>query len=70
MGSESNCEDAGSILASLSGLRIWHRHELLFSLQMRLGSGIAVAEAATEALIQPLAWEPPCVAGGALKRKK
>ena len=36
-------KDAGSILASLSGLRIWHCHKL------QLRSGIAVAEAVTMA---------------------
>ena len=30
-------------LAPLSGLRIWHCRELWYRLQMRLGSGIAVA---------------------------
>ena len=32
-------------LASLSGLRIWHRRELWCRLQTRLGSGVAVAVA-------------------------
>ena len=32
-------------LASLSGLRIWHCHELWCRSQMRLGSGVAVAVA-------------------------
>ena len=61
-------------LASLSGLRIWHCHELWFRSQTRLGFGIAVAvlrcrpEAA--ALIRPLAWELPYALSEALKRKK
>ena len=29
-------------LASLSGLRLWHCHELWYRFQMQLGSGIAV----------------------------
>ena len=40
-------------LAFLSGLRIWHCHELWCSLQTRLGSCTAVAP------ILPLAWELP-----------
>ena len=51
-------------LASLSGLRIQRCHELWCRLQMRLGSGIAVA------LIGPLAWEPPYAMGVALKKTK
>ena len=35
-------EDVRS-LALLSGLRIWHGHELWFRLQMQLGSPVAVA---------------------------
>ena len=38
-------EDAGSIPASLSGLRIWHCHELWCRSQTQLGSGVAVAVA-------------------------
>ena len=33
---------------------------------MRLGSGVAVAVAP----IPPLAWEPPCATGAAIKRQK
>ena len=44
-------------LASISGLRIWHCHELWCGL-------VAVAS------IGPLAWEPPNAAGAALKRIK
>ena len=44
-------------LTSLSELRIWHCHKLLW-----LWYRLAVA-----ALIGPLAWEPPYAAGTALK---
>ena len=37
----SNHEVAGSALALLSGLRIWHCHELWYRLKTRLGSDIA-----------------------------
>ena len=40
-----NHEDAGSILALLSGLRIWCCSELWCRLQMRLESGVVVAVA-------------------------
>ena len=36
-------EDVRSIPGPLSGLRIWHCHELWYRLQMQLGSHIAVA---------------------------
>ena len=36
-------EDVGLILASLSGLRIWHCLELWCRFQVQLGSYIAVA---------------------------
>ena len=36
-------EDAGSILASLNGLKIWRCYELWCRLQTRLGSCVAVA---------------------------
>ena len=42
-------------------------------LQMRLGSGAAVAvvyRPAATALIRPLAWEPPYATSAALKRQK
>ena len=42
--------------ASLSGLRIWHSHELWCTL-------------AAIAPIRPLAWQPPYVAGVALKKQ-
>ena len=38
-------EDEGSSLASFSGLRIWHCHELWCRSQMLLRSGIAMAVA-------------------------
>ena len=44
-------------LASISGLRIWHCHELWCGL-------VAVAS------IGPLAWEPPYAVGVALKGEK
>ena len=44
-------------LASLSGLRIWHCHELW-------------CRPAATALIKPLAWEPPYGTGMALKKTK
>ena len=64
-------------LASLSGLRILHCHELWCRSQKQLGSGITVAVAVTVAgsyssalIIRPLAWEPPYAMGAALKRQK
>ena len=72
-----NNEDAGSSLASLSGLRIlrchvtvrilWHRS------QTWLGSCVAVAVAvassySSDLTIGPLAWEFPDAVGVALKR--
>ena len=61
-------------LTSLSGLRIWHCHELWCRSQMWLGSGIAVdvgrpAATALTALIWPLAWEPAYISGVALPPK-
>ena len=50
-------------LASLSGLRIHHYHELWCRSQMRPRFGLAVAPN------QPLAQELPCAAGAALKIK-
>ena len=41
----STHEDVGSILASLSGLRIQHCSKFWCRSQMRLGSGVAVAVA-------------------------
>ena len=54
-------------LASLSGLGIWHCHELWFRSQRWLGSCIAEAAAA---LIRSLAWKIPCAVGAVLKSKK
>ena len=45
----SNCEDMGSIPSLISGLRIWHCHELWCRSQMWLRSGIAVALAVVQA---------------------
>ena len=58
-------------LASLSGLRIWHCHELWCRLKVRLGSGVAMlwCRLAAIALIRPLALEPPYAAGVALNIK-
>ena len=64
-------EDAGSTL--LSGLRIWRCRDLWCRLQMWLRSGVVVAvvcRLAAVALVGPLAWEPPYVAGEVLKRPK
>ena len=36
-------EDVGSILALLSGLRIWHCHKLWSSSKLQLGSSVDVA---------------------------
>ena len=51
-------------LASLSGLRIWHCHDLWCRSQMWLGSGVVWLwrGLAAAALIEPLAWEPPYAA--------
>ena len=38
-------EDMGSILASLTELRIWHCRKLQGRSQMQLGSGMAIAVA-------------------------
>ena len=67
-------EDVGSIpaLALLSGSRIWHCQELQCRLQMWLGFhiAVAVAQAGSAALIQPLAWESYYDMGVTLKKKK
>ena len=57
-------------LASISGLKIPHCCELWCSLQIWLGSLVAVAKLAAAARIRPLAWELPYAAGAALKRFK
>ena len=58
-------------LASLSGLRIWHCHELWYRSQMWLGSTLLWLwyRPAGAALIRPLAWEIPYAPGLALKSK-
>ena len=58
--------------APLSGLRVWHYHELQCSLQTRLGSevDVPVSRPAAAALIRPLVWELPCAMSAALKKKK
>ena len=57
-------------LASLSGLRIWRCH----GVGRRCSSDLALLwlwhRPAAVAPIQPLAWDPPCAVGTALKRKK
>ena len=59
-------------LASLSGLRIQHCHELWCGSKTKLGSRVAVAlvRPAATALIRPLAWEPPHDEGVALEKAK
>ena len=63
-------------MTSLSGLRIWLCRKLWCRSRTQLGSGIAVAVAhghssdLAAALVQPLAWEPPCAMGAALKKIK
>ena len=65
-------EDAGSSLALLSGLRIWHCRELRCRSQMWPGSSIAVAVAVAEAAapIGPLAWKLPYVFRSGPKKSK
>ena len=59
-------------LALLSGLRIWHYHELWYRSQMRLGLALLWLwhRPAATAPIRLLAWEPSYASGGALKRQK
>ena len=60
-------------LASLSGLRSQHCHELCCRSQTWLGSHIIVAvvcRLGATALIRPLVWELPYAAGSALKSKR
>ena len=58
-------------LALLSGLGIWHCHEVWCRSQMQLRSCVAVAvvRLAVTAPIQSLAWEFPYAADVALKRQ-
>ena len=57
---------------SLSGLKIRGCCELWRRLQMRLGSVLLWlwCRPAVAAPIRPLAWEPPCATGAALKGQK
>ena len=59
---------------SVPGLAQWVEDPLLPWAMVQVededGSGVAVAQPAAAALIQPLAWEPPCATGAALKKKK
>ena len=59
-------------LALLSGLRIWHCHELWCRSQMQLRSHVAVlwCRLAAAAPIRPLAWEPPYAVGAAREMAK
>ena len=59
-------------LASLSGSRIQHGHELWCRSQMWLRSHIGGPwhKLTAAAPIQPLAWKLPCATGLALKKKK
>ena len=59
-------EDAGSILATFSGLRIWCCQELWYRSQTQLRSHIAVAVAEA----RPLACGAPYATGAALKSQK
>ena len=62
----------GQSLASLSGLRIRHCHELWCRSKTQLGSGVTVVVtlASGYSSIRPLAWELPNAAREALKRPK
>ena len=59
-------------LASLSGLRIWHRHELWCRSQTRLGSQVAVAVMQAGSCSSDLtpSWELPYATGVALEKRK
>ena len=57
-------------LTSLSGLRIWHCHELWFRSQMWLMLLWLWCRPAAMAPIRPLVWEPPYATGAALEREK
>ena len=62
-------EDVGLIPGSFSGLRIWCCQKLwLLMHDLRAGHAVAVGGLAAVGLIRPLAWEPPCTAGGARKK--
>ena len=68
----SLCEDVGSSLASLSGIRIQHCYKVWGRSQMLLGSHVAVvvAEAGNCGSHLTPCWEHLYAAGMALKRKK
>ena len=51
----------------LSGLRIWHHHELWCRWQMQLRSRVSMTK---ETPLRPLAWELPCANEATIKRKK
>ena len=61
-------------LASLSGLSIWHCHELWCGVGHRCNSDPMLLwlwyRPAATAVIRPLAWEPPYAVAAALKRQK
>ena len=60
----------------LSGLRIWHCHELWCRLQVQLRSGVAAQICGCgvgrrlQLQLDPLAWEPPYASGVALEKAK
>ena len=65
-------EDAGSSLASLSGLRIWRCPELWCRLQGRLDPALLWQwyTPTTTVPIPQLAWDFPYATGAALKSEK
>ena len=63
------------VQSSISRLWIWHCRELWCKSQTQLRSVVAQIwwlwhKLAAVAPIGPLAWEPPCAVGAALKRQK
>ena len=66
-----NHEVVGSILASISALRIWHCREL-WCRSLRSDPALLWpwCRPAATASIRPLAWQPPCAVGVALKKTK
>ena len=66
-------QDKGSVPGLAQWVKLQHCHELWYRSQMWLESkccGGGVCRPAATAQIQPLAWEPPYAAGGALKKQK
>ena len=57
-------------LASLSGLRIWHCHELWYRSQTQPRFSVAVRRPAAVDPIRNLAWKHPHAMGGALKKRQ